>query len=150
MRHALESACWDRRLAGRPRWDRRLAGRRNSQKLAAPDRTIESQASAVPGHAQQRARKTMLGHAGADMGIMVLDADDWQAHLLGVPCGVVIRMLIADHGLRLQSVEARQICGDAAECLEGKRCIQIADVLTDNDLAARGDGQRVFLMSAYR
>ena len=47
---------------------------------------------------------------------MMLDADKRQAHLLGVARRVVIRMLIANHGLRSQSIKARQIFGDAAEC----------------------------------
>ena len=59
-------------------------------------------------------------------------------------------MLIADNRSRLKGVKPRQIAGHAAKCLQSERRIEVADVLTDNDLTAGGDGERVFLMCADR
>ena len=54
-----------------------LAGRfRDEEELAAPNRAVETVAGPVPGDTKDGWLQLILGHAGQDMGNVMLDADE--------------------------------------------------------------------------
>ena len=48
----------------------------DEEELAAPNRAVEAVAGAVPGDAEEGGLQLILGHAGQDVGDVMLDADE--------------------------------------------------------------------------
>ena len=52
------------------------AGVVGGKDLAAPDRPVRAVPGPVEGHADDRPDQSVLGHAGCDMGVVMLDGDE--------------------------------------------------------------------------
>ena len=133
-------------------------GFRNEKEFAAPNRAVEAVAGAVPGDAEDRRRQLILGHAGQDVGDVMLDADelrwgrarcpqraaslrpgrragDSAPYLLaGELGGEVIGMRVGGDNRGASFIERLKVGNDPAKGLAGLVGFQVADVLADEDL----------------
>lgn len=81
---------------------------------------------------------------------MVLDADDLQPGAQGEAGGEIVGMGIGRHGNRAEIVEPVQAGDDAAKGVEGLGRLQVADVLTDEDIRSDGDGDGILQVRPHR
>jgi hypothetical protein len=116
-----------------------LAARlRHAQEFAAPNRAIVAVTGTVPGHAQNRRVELVLGHACECVRLMVLHADDRKARCVRVPRGGIVGMEIAGHDRRIDAEELRQVTDRAHESRARRQRGEIANVLADKRIRARG------------
>ena len=108
----------------------------DQQELAAPDRAVGPVSGAVPGDPQGRPALAVLGQAGHDVGVMVLDGQARQPALLREPGGEVVGMAVMDDQSGLDSEQAGQV-GNVLDIPPARtRRVQVADVLAEEELAS--------------
>ena len=123
---------------------------RGSQELAAPDSAVRSISRPVPGHSEDGALDLVLRHAREDVGVVVLHPLDREAGAFGVAGRQVVGVGVTRHGSGLVLVDALQVADHLVECFERLRCLEIADVLAHEDVAADRNGDCVLEMGAHR
>src|SRR5208337_965354 len=109
------------------------------QELAAPDRAIITVARAVPRNPQRGAVLAVLGKAGHDVGVMMLDNKTGQSPFLRVARREVVGMGVVHDSCGLNSEQPGQVGNvfDIAPARTGR--VEIADVLPQEELAAPGE-----------
>jgi hypothetical protein len=126
------------------------AGIRDPQELPSPNGMVEAVSGPIPGHAQDGTFEPVFRHAGEDVGVVVLDMNEREAGADGMAGGEIVGMGIAHDRLWFQAVQPEEVFADTAKGLEGLRGLQVADVLTDEDLGVSRDGHRVLEMRTHR
>ncbi len=76
------------------------AGLVDPNELAAPDGAVGAVAGAVPGDAEDGRRQAMLGHAGRDVGDVMLDRDDRNPEPFGGAGRMIVGVEVADDEAR--------------------------------------------------
>ena len=112
------------------------------QNFAAPDGTVGAVAGAVKGHANYRFVVIVFGHAGENMGIVVLDRKEGQPQFLGDGYGIVAGMHIAGHDLRLAFEQCGQPPDGFAQSLHGAQIAHITHIRggIEDVVAAHAEG----------
>ncbi len=94
----------------------------------------------------------MFGHAGGDVGVMMLDGDEGQVAfrgpLFGPFGGEVAGVQVVDDGLGLDLEGAHEVVEGLAEEVEAGEVFKIAEVLALIGEAAAGEGEDIFEMAA--
>ena len=82
----------------------------------------------------------MLGHAGGDVGVMMLHADARQSVAFGplphVARRQVVRVEVAGQGLDLDAEQALEVLDPALEGAQRLVVLQVADVMADEGVVA--------------
>ena len=133
--------------------DTLAAGVGDEKEFAAPDAAVEAVTGAVPGHAEHRRLQCVLGHAGQDVGDVMLDGDDAPAPGLrhSLPRELrreILRMRVGGDDFRGGLVEGLEICDHPSEGPESPVRLQIADVLAEEHLGADRECHGVLQMGA--
>src|SRR6516162_5364346 len=119
----------------------------HTKEFTAPDRAVETVASTVPRHAEVRAFDTVLCRASRDVRLVMLHADDRKSRLFRPLRGCVVRMQVADNGLRLERVKPTEIIDGPFESQPRFKSLKVADVLAEEHVIADSNRDRVLQMS---
>jgi len=123
------------------------------QGFASPDGSVGAVTRAVPGQAQDWSFQAVLGNAGRDVGLVMLNRN--QRHVpgtgqtLGVPRRCIIGVQIARHGRRDDAEELNQIFDRSPVDLDARRRVQVADVRRHDDRRTETQGHRILQMAAH-
>ena len=149
--------------------DAREAGRVAEEELAAPDRAVGPVAGAVPRDAERGPVGLVLGEAGGEVGVVVLDGDEAEAPRArrgedrgrqrplrlvprrgaAGPAGrEVVGVEVVRDGDRLGLPEAEEVGDDALERGERLGRLEVADVLREDDLAPEAEADDVLQVRA--
>ena len=127
------------------------AGEVGDQELASPQRAVEPVAETVEGHADRRPLHAVVGQAGGDVRVVVLDGDPLDAVQLERVLGrQVLRMEVVRDDLGgdvEQPAEVRDALGEGAQGLE---ILQVADVLREKGVAPAHQAEGVLQLAAAR
>ena len=119
------------------------------QKLAAPNGAVGAVSRAVEGHPDGIASQAVFGHAGSDVGVMVLHADHGQALQPQRVFGAEIaRVQVVRDGSRRHAKQLFQIGQRLFEEPQGFVILQVANVLAQDGVASLGEAEGVFQLAA--
>ena len=131
------------------RWAAALeAGQVGEQELPAPDGAVGAEAGAVERHPDHRALLAVVGQAGRDVRVVVLDAGQVHAvELQRVLGGQVLRVQVVRDHLRFGVEQPPEVGDPVGEGPQGLEVLQIADVVRDERPVPTAR-QNVFFSSA--
>ena len=122
------------------------------QALPAPDRAVGPEAGAVPHEADDLVVDVVVGHAGGQMRVVVLDADQGQAlplrPLSGVVGGEIVRVQIAGQSLRGDIEQALEMGDLPGIVIQRLHVLEIADVLAQKRIGPAGEAEARLLLRA--
>ena len=127
-----------------------LEARRTAhQKLPAPDRSVAAVAGAVVDRPHRGTELAVLGQAGREVGVVVLDPEGLDALALErLARGEVVRMqIVGDHG-RLDAEQALEVGHPLAERAQGLPIAQVADVVAHPGSTSLGQAEGVLELRA--
>src|SRR5581483_9902264 len=116
----------------------------HAQKFPAPDRTVDSIPSAIPGDPKIRPLHVVVGRARGHMGVMMLDANQRESRFLGPLCRCIIGVQIACDGLGCEAVKAAKIVDSAFESIPRFQGFEISNMLAEENILPNADGDGVF------
>jgi hypothetical protein len=120
------------------------------QQLAAPRRAVGAQAQAVEGHAEDGLGSPVLGQAGGDVGVVVLDADRRQVEVGGELGRQVLRVQVVGHHLGGHAGERAQVVDRLQERPVGGKVLEVADVVAGHHRVALGHRHRALQLGPHR
>ena len=118
------------------------------QDLAPPQRAIAAVAETVEGDSDHRSGLAVVGEAGGDMGVVMLDRHPLHAiQLEGVLGGEVLRVQVVGDQLGTHLEEAHEVLDPLEVGAEGLVVLQVADVVGDEGPAPLGQAERALQLS---
>ena len=124
------------------------------QDLSAPDRAVRSVAGTVEGNSDDRLCPIVFRHAGKDVGVMMLDAEDRDlpafCDLFCNCCGIVFGMEITDNCLRCHFEQGLHTSDRLLQGAHSAEVLQVSDIGRQIKEIARGDAEGVFQLTADR
>ena len=122
----------------------------DQQEFAAPHRPVAAIAGAVKGDAEDWRLDAVLGHAGNDMGKVMLHRDDGHAKRFGHARRGVVGMEVACDAARFDGIEPRQVGDRRGMGVASLGSIEVSDMRADHDPARLRHGDRRLEVAADR
>ncbi len=118
------------------------------QHFPSPDGRVGPQPSAIEGEADHRPDGLIFGHAGGNVGMVVLNLDTGDAHQLpGITGAHIVRVQVAGHDLWIDVQNAFEMVHREAEEVLCGPVFQVTDMLAHKGLPAPGEADRVLQLS---
>ena len=119
------------------------------KQFAAPDGTVRSIAGAVKGYADHRVMIIVFRHAGEDVGVVMLHLNQRQLHAFRHCHGVISRVQITHHRLRLRLQQRLESPNGFLQCLHRPEILQIPHVGRKIAQVIYADAKAVFQLTAH-
>src|SRR5207342_2028870 len=123
-------------------------GQAGGQEFTAPDRAVGAVAGPVEGHPDHRPLFAVVGQAGGDVRVVVLDAFGGQVQLERVLGGQVLRVQVVRHDLRVDVEQPAEVLDALGERAQRLGVLQVPDVLRDKGVAPPGQAERVLQLGS--
>jgi hypothetical protein len=125
------------------------SGEVSQQELATPQGAVTAETRPVEGHSQHWTSRTVVGQAGGDVRVMVLDSHEFHvSEIDGVFGRQVFRVQVVRHNLGRhveKAPEVRYTVGERPQCLV---VLQVADVVGQERVASTGQAEGALEFSA--
>ena len=133
------------------RWPQRVKPARSASR-SSPPQMPPSLPRPVPSKATPRAGpgRAVLGQAGGDVGVVVLDGEPGEPARLGPAGGSIVGVQVVGDRQRRPVEQALQLADGLLEPAEGGEVVEVAQVLRDDRLAAFGQADGDLHLGADR